>query len=511
MGYAYGSVYENDVLTLTAPEGTVFTDVLFASYGTPNEDTLGECNAANSVEVISSVFLGQNSGSISASNDIFGDPCGGVYKNLNVILEFNADSNYVAPLVINPPTNLVGVIDGSTVILTWDAPTEGVAPERYAVTWRSGDGGWGWASTTTSVVIPFDILSSTNGLDVDYSFSIRSDNDTLAMYSTELSGFSFYLTTPTPAPSIEPSPAPVVPTPEPSPTPEPISSPEPVVQPIPETQPSPSPSPSPSPTPVPQPPVVQPPVVLPEPEPPIAIPDPPPSPEPEIVPEPTPPPAPEPSPEPVPAPLPEPEPSPEPAPIPAPVPAPEPSPVPTTQPEPAPKPPVVEPQITVDEAIKNAMSDGTLTEHEKEIVAGALIEAANGAAVSAADIKAAGLTYEDLPPQTPVEVRTDANGNEVVITAEVAAALVVLASPSELVSALFSDPGQVLLALGSIGADMSPQEREESTKAVVATVVAGGAAITAASSTHTGSSNSGGNSGGGSASGDSKGVRRRNP
>jgi hypothetical protein len=89
------------------------------------------------------------------------------------------------------------------------------------------------------------------------------------------------------------------------------------------------------------------------------------------------------------------------------------------------------------------------------------------------------LTYEDLPAETPVEVRQDENGNEVVITAEVAAALQVLENPVELLSEIFSDPGQVLLALGSLGADMSEEEREEAEKMVLATVVVGQAVAAA--------------------------------
>jgi hypothetical protein len=120
-----------------------------------------------------------------------------------------------------------------------------------------------------------------------------------------------------------------------------------------------------------------------------------------------------------------------------------------------------------------------------------------------------------LPPETPVDVRTDENGNEVIITAEVAAALTLIENPSELIGALFEDPGQVLLALGSIGADMSPEEREEATQMVVATVVAAGAAINAAAAaaaaaaTTTGGSTGGSSSGGGAPTGDSKAVRRR--
>jgi hypothetical protein len=162
------------------------------------------------------------------------------------------------------------------------------------------------------------------------------------------------------------------------------------------------------------------------------------------------------------------------------------------------------------------MADGKLTTAEKTVVAEALIAAvAPGEAVSAADIKEAGLEYKDLPPATPVEVRTDENGNEVVITAEVAAQVELLQDPSELLATALSDPGAALEALGSVGADMSDEEREEATEMVVATVVAAGAAMNAVAaaggttSGSTGGSTGGGGGGGGGASGDSKGTRRR--
>jgi hypothetical protein len=126
------------------------------------------------------------------------------------------------------------------------------------------------------------------------------------------------------------------------------------------------------------------------------------------------------------------------------------------------------------------VADEDSTPEEREAIAETLIEDAKGEPVTAEAILAAGLTYEDLPPQTPVEVRQDENGNEVVITAEVAAALVVLESPAALVEALFTDPGQALLAIASIGADMSDEERAESEKIIVAAVIAGQAAVTAA-------------------------------
>ena len=172
-----------------------------------------------------------------------------------------------------------------------------------------------------------------------------------------------------------------------------------------------------------------------------------------------------------------------------------------------------------DKELKDAAKEGTLTEEQKQEVANNLIEEANGGPVSAAAIAEAGIEYKDLPPETPVEVRQDENGNEVIITADVAAALVLLENPAELIGELFSDPGQALKALGSIGADMSPQEREEAQKMVVAAVIAGNAAInavavagTAGGTTSGGSTGGGGgNSGGGGASGESKGIRRRKP
>ena len=157
------------------------------------------------------------------------------------------------------------------------------------------------------------------------------------------------------------------------------------------------------------------------------------------------------------------------------------------------------------------------TPEERQAIAENIIQeaTASGEAVTAEAIQEAGLTYEDLPPETPVEVRQDENGNEVVITAEVAAALVVLENPAELISAIFDDPAQALLAITSIGADMSEEERTESEQIIVASVIAGQAAVTAAgmaAASTTGTSSGGGSTGGsGGSSGDSKATRRRKP
>lgn len=247
--------------------------------------------------------------------------------------------------------------------------------------------------------------------------------------------------------------------------------------------------------PVEPPPVVEPPVVEPvtppppPPEPPVVIPDPPSLPEPPtVVPEP---PVIEPEPpiiEPEP-PVVEPEPVIEP---PAPVEEPpaeaeEPPVIVEEPPIEAEEPPVVEeePPAIEEEAPIPAeepplVADEESTDAEKEIIAEALIKAADGLAVTAEAIAEAGLTYADLPAKQPVEVRQDENGNEVVITAEIAAALIVLENPAALVTAIFTDPAQALLALGSIGADMSSEEREESEKTIVAAIIVGGIATQSA-------------------------------
>lgn len=82
-----------------------------------------------------------------------------------------------------------------------------------------------------------------------------------------------------------------------------------------------------------------------------------------------------------------------------------------------------------------------------------------------------------LPPDTPVELE-----NGVVLTAEVVIALQLLENPAELLAEIFTDPGQVLMALGNIGADMSPEVREQSEKVVIAAVIAGNIATQAAAS-----------------------------
>jgi hypothetical protein len=47
---------------------------------------------------------------------------------------------------------------------------------------------------------------------------------------------------------------------------------------------------------------------------------------------------------------------------------------------------------------------------------------------------------------------------------------------------MFTDPGAALAALGSVGADLPPEVREEAEKVIVAAIIAGNIAVNAAGS-----------------------------
>lgn len=89
-----GTAGEGGTVTLTAPAGTVFVSIDFASYGTPNGScgsfTIGGCHAANSVSICSAALLGNNSGSVDANNGVFGDPCSGTVKRLYIQAQYSS-------------------------------------------------------------------------------------------------------------------------------------------------------------------------------------------------------------------------------------------------------------------------------------------------------------------------------------------------------------------------------------------------------------------------------------
>lgn len=129
-----GTAAENGAVTLTAPAGNVFTSVTFASYGTPNGSCgsfiIGACHAANSQAIVEAALIGNNTATISATNGVFGDPCGGTVKRLYI------EAVYTSTL----PLHLISfscISNGHSNILQWQTTAE-INTQAFDVE-RSGD------------------------------------------------------------------------------------------------------------------------------------------------------------------------------------------------------------------------------------------------------------------------------------------------------------------------------------------------------------------------------------
>ncbi len=86
-------INENATQIVTAPAGTVFSEVIFASYGNASGNcgtgfTIGSCHAANSQSIIEGLALGNNSFTVTPNNEIFGDPCSGTAKKLYITIAY---------------------------------------------------------------------------------------------------------------------------------------------------------------------------------------------------------------------------------------------------------------------------------------------------------------------------------------------------------------------------------------------------------------------------------------
>jgi hypothetical protein len=214
-------------------------------------------------------------------------------------------------------------------------------------------------------------------------------------------------------------------------------------------------------------PVLEPEPVAPEPEPTPVVP------EPEVVPvEPTPAPVLPPSPEPVTPPVY----NPEPEIVVPPIVEPEipPSPTPEPEPEPELEPVPTEPEPTPDQEQEPIVEEPVVTEpvEESNPIETPIVEPVEEETIQVDEVD-----LTTLDPDTPVEL-----SNGVVITAEQAIAVQLLQDPAALLQELFTDPGAAFAALGSVGADMTEEEREESEKVIIAAVIAGNIATTAATS-----------------------------
>ncbi|EMS56907.1 Beta-galactosidase 15 [Triticum urartu] len=83
-------------LRLRCDDGHLITKITFASYGTPSGGcqnfSEGKCHASSTLALVSEACVGNNECAISVSNDVFGDPCRGVLKDLAVEAECSLSS-----------------------------------------------------------------------------------------------------------------------------------------------------------------------------------------------------------------------------------------------------------------------------------------------------------------------------------------------------------------------------------------------------------------------------------
>ena len=181
-----GSVNEGSALSLSAPFGTVFTSVRFASYGTPNGNSYGWCNSSISVERVTSAFIGRASGIIGGNNNVFGDPCYGTYKRLNVVLGYGGSlwrpaptsetHSFIVefePAAPSAPITATARAGDASAIVSWEVDQSDSALAATHFTVVSVPGG---RSCTVSAeerqCTVSDLANRTS-----YAFQVRAEND----------------------------------------------------------------------------------------------------------------------------------------------------------------------------------------------------------------------------------------------------------------------------------------------------------------------------------------------
>ena len=143
--YGQGTEGFRQWVTLTAPEGNTFTEVLFASYGLPNEFTINPaCHASTSFDVVASLALGSQTFSVNVTNQQFmEDPCVGIQKRLQIVVAYAPDETTTTSSTTTTTEASTTTTSSSTTTST--SPTSTTVPE----------------TTTTSTLMPETTLPAT--------------------------------------------------------------------------------------------------------------------------------------------------------------------------------------------------------------------------------------------------------------------------------------------------------------------------------------------------------------
>ena len=147
-----GTAAEDASATLSCPDGQIIDAVVFASYGTPSGTcggfAVGDCNAATSTAMVTSLCAGRRTCSVTASNGTFGDPCRSTTKSLSI--EVSCVVGEPTPVeerpykgVANSPAAELSEL-GATWCYNWGATpqsTDCSDPLFVPMIWGSGDVG----------------------------------------------------------------------------------------------------------------------------------------------------------------------------------------------------------------------------------------------------------------------------------------------------------------------------------------------------------------------------------
>ena len=157
---------EGDSILVFTPEGKIFTEVLFASYGNPTgtdgQYQKGSCHAETSNQIIVEEFIGKSNGSLTFDNSTFGDPCGDTPKTYAIVLKYGNDPTPTTTTTTEVPTTTTTEVPTTTTsevpTTTTEAPVTlppDTVPEDTIVTTPDTtdggpDGGTGSPPDTTS-------------------------------------------------------------------------------------------------------------------------------------------------------------------------------------------------------------------------------------------------------------------------------------------------------------------------------------------------------------------------
>lgn len=183
---SYFETSEHYAKAVTAPEGKMFGEVLFASYGIQtlkgNMVSIGWCHAKKSVELVEAALSNKVSGTIPASNGNYGDPCWGTYKYVKVVMSLIDDPDYVKatattvavePASIATPSNVVAVAGNGSISITWDASAEGNTEVTGYLVQASTDG---FVNSTTIKVTTTEAIALGLANGQEHEIRVAADN-----------------------------------------------------------------------------------------------------------------------------------------------------------------------------------------------------------------------------------------------------------------------------------------------------------------------------------------------